>query len=305
MIVSVDMTRMTAVKWVDKENRLACIQAGVMGADLERSLKPYGVVLGHEPDSYEFSTLGGWISTRASVMKKNSYGNIEDIVNNITIVTSKGTYNKTNLWPRISNGPDLNHVIMGSEGNLGIITECVLRIRPIPEVRMYDSILFYDFEQGIKFMYEVSKLSVYPASLRLVDNQQFKFGQTMKPADDSAWKHFIDAAKKFFVLNIKGYDPDQMCAATLMCEGKKEDQEALHRNVMKIAKKFNGMAAGAENGQKGYLLTYLIAYTRDFAFNYFVVAESFETSVAWSGVSNLCKRVNKRICDEGKREGFT
>jgi alkyldihydroxyacetonephosphate synthase len=80
MIVSVDMGRMTAVKWVDKENRMACIQAGVMGSDLERSLKPYGVVLGHEPDSYEFSTLGGWISTRASGMKKNTYGNIEDVV---------------------------------------------------------------------------------------------------------------------------------------------------------------------------------------------------------------------------------
>ena len=170
MIVSVDMTRMTAIKWVDKENRMACIQAGIMGAELERSLKPYGVVLGHEPDSHEFSTLGGWISTRASGMKKNTYGNIEDIVNNITIVTSKGILEKTNLWPRVSNGPDLNHVIMGSEGNYGIITEAVVRVRPLPEVRIYDSVFFYDFEQGIKFMYDVSRLRQYPASLRLVDN---------------------------------------------------------------------------------------------------------------------------------------
>lgn len=70
-----------------------------------------------------------------------------------------------------------------------------------------------------------------------------------------------------------------MCAATLLCEGNKDEQEILHKTVMKIAKKFNGMPAGAENGQKGYLLTYLIAYTRDFAMDYFVVAESFETSV--------------------------
>lgn len=132
MIVSLDMGRMNAIKWVDKENRLACIQAGVMGTDLERGLKQYGVCLGHEPDSHEFSTLGGWISTRASGMKKNTYGNIEDIVQNITIVTSKGTYSKTNLWPRVSNGPDLNHLVMGSEGNYGIITEAVVRVRPLP-----------------------------------------------------------------------------------------------------------------------------------------------------------------------------
>jgi alkyldihydroxyacetonephosphate synthase len=75
---------------------------------MERDLKQYGVVSGHEPDSMEFSTLGGWISTRASGMKKNTYGNIEDIVQNITLVTSKGTYSKLAAWPRISNGPDLN-----------------------------------------------------------------------------------------------------------------------------------------------------------------------------------------------------
>lgn len=80
MIISLDMSRMNRIKWVDKINMLACIEAGIYGQDLERELKNYGVVLGHEPDSVEFSTLGGWISTRASGMKKNVYGNIEDIV---------------------------------------------------------------------------------------------------------------------------------------------------------------------------------------------------------------------------------
>ena len=258
-----------------------------MGTDLERGLKQYGVCLGHEPDSHEFSTLGGWISTRASGMKKNTYGNIEDIVQNITLVTSKGTYSKTNLWPRISNGPDMNHLVMGSEGNYGIITEAVVRVRTLPEVRIYDSILFYDYESGCKFMYEVSKLSQYPASLRLVDNQQFQFGQTMKPANKSSWDDFVDAAKKFFVMNIKGFEPEKMVAANLLCEGDKKEYEQLHRRVMEISKKYNGMAGGPENGQKGYLLTYLIAYTRDFAFDYNVLAESFETSVPWSNVISM------------------
>ena len=80
MILSVDMSRMNSIKWVDKENNMACVQAGISGQDLERDLKVYGVCSGHEPDSMEFSTLGGWISTRASGMKKNTYGNIEDIV---------------------------------------------------------------------------------------------------------------------------------------------------------------------------------------------------------------------------------
>lgn len=108
MIVSVDMTRMNKIKWVDKVNMTACIEAGIIGQDLERELKNYGVCCGHEPDSVEFSSLGGWISTRASGMKKNAYGNIEDIVLNVKLVSPIGTYTKASEWPRISNGPDLN-----------------------------------------------------------------------------------------------------------------------------------------------------------------------------------------------------
>lgn len=174
MIVSLDMSRLNRIKWVDKINMMACIEAGILGQDLERELKNYGVVLGHEPDSVEFSTLGGWISTRASGMKKNAYGNIEDIVQNIKLVTSKGTYHKNSEWPRVSNGPDLNHVVMGHEGNFGVVTEAVLRVRPIPEVKEYSSVVFPDFEVGIKFMDEVARSRVWPASIRVVDNQQFQ-----------------------------------------------------------------------------------------------------------------------------------
>jgi len=80
MIVSLDMSRMNKILWVDKDNMIASVQAGIRGQDLERDLRMSGVVSGMEPDSSEYSTLGGWCATRASGMKKNTYGNIEDIV---------------------------------------------------------------------------------------------------------------------------------------------------------------------------------------------------------------------------------
>jgi alkyldihydroxyacetonephosphate synthase len=94
MIVSLDMSRMDKILWVDKDNMTACVQAGIRGQDLERDLRQQGVISGHEPDSSEFSTLGGWLSTRASGMKKNTYGNIEEIVQSMTLVTSKGIFKK-------------------------------------------------------------------------------------------------------------------------------------------------------------------------------------------------------------------
>jgi len=107
-IVSIDMAKMNHVKMVDRENMVALVEAGIGGKDLERELERYGVGAGHEPDSYEFSTLGGWISTRASGMKKNRYGNIEDIVITLKVVTPQGTWVRPCSAPRISTGPELN-----------------------------------------------------------------------------------------------------------------------------------------------------------------------------------------------------
>jgi alkyldihydroxyacetonephosphate synthase len=120
----------------------------------------------------------------------------------------------------------------------------------------------------------------------------------------SAWQRFVEDAKKFYVVNIKGYKPDQLTACTLLFEGDKETCEANCKKVMSMAKDFNGMAGGPENGLRGYLLTFLIAYSRDLAMRYHVAAESFETSCPWSNVSALCSRTKQRIIDEAMKLGY-
>jgi alkyldihydroxyacetonephosphate synthase len=154
-------------------------------------------------------------------MKKNAYGNIEDIVNNIKFVTSKGVITKNSEWPRVSIGPDLNHIIMGQEGNFGVVTEVIMRVRPIPEVKEFSSIVFHDFEIGIKFMDEVARSRNWPASLRVVDNTQFKAGQAMKEKSESWTKDMVDMVKNFYVLKIKGYDIDKFVGCTVVFEGTK------------------------------------------------------------------------------------
>lgn len=86
-------------------------------------------------------------------MKKNRYGNIDDIVVGIKIATPIGTFQRQQKSPRISSGPDIHEFILGHEGNFGIITEVTIKLRPIPDLRVYESILFHDFEIGTKFMY--------------------------------------------------------------------------------------------------------------------------------------------------------
>ena len=237
-------------------------------------------------------------------MKKNTYGNIEDMLCNMTYVTPTGTYTKTNLWPRISNGPDMHHIVMGSEGNFGIVTEVVLRVRPIPQVKIFDSLIFPNYEIGIKFMHAVSRTSCWPTSIRLVDNTQFQFGASLKPHSDSMWADFVEAAKKFFVVKIKGFDPNEMAACTMLFEGDEDWARNAHKTIVNLSKQFGGLVGGPENGMRGYLLTFLIAYTRDLAMNHHTLGESFELSCQWTLVSDLCKRVKARLYDEAQKQGF-
>ena len=303
-IVSVDMQRMNRILWIDRDNMLACIEAGAVGRHIIANLKKYGLTIGHEPDSVEFSTLGGWIATNASGMKKNRYGNIEDIVLDVNVVTSAGKLERTSPSPRESVGMDLRRLIFGSEGTLGIITSAIVKIFAAPTVQQYGSVLFPTFEDGFRFMFDVARQTTLPASVRLMDNLQFQFGQALKPKSRGGLANFKSRAEKLFVTKIKGFDPNKMVACTLVFEGTGEEVEQQQRDVYRIASQHSGMKAGAENGRRGYQLTFSIAYIRDFLMSYYIIAESFETSVSWTNALTLLENVKNRLVEEHKRRGL-
>ena len=145
MVVSLDMRRMNAIEWIDAENQTACVQAGILGGRLQELLAEQGFTSGHEPDSMELSTLGGWVATNASGMKRNRYGNIEDIVENVTLVTPSGVVENLYWTPRQSAGVQAYKAAFGSEGNLGLVTKAVLRIHRLPEAKRYGSMIFADW----------------------------------------------------------------------------------------------------------------------------------------------------------------
>jgi alkyldihydroxyacetonephosphate synthase len=303
-IVSVDMRRMNRILWIDRENMMACIQAGAVGRHIMAELKTYGLTMGHEPDSVEFSTLGGWIATNASGMKKNRYGNIEELVLDVSVATAAGTLERTSAPPRESVGLDLRRLMFGSEGTLGIVTSAIVKIFQLPEVQKYGSVLFPTFEDGFKFMYELTREATPPASVRLVDNLQFQFGLALKPKSSGGLADLKSKAEKFFVTKIKGFDGYKMVACTLVFEGSRSEVEQQERDLYRIAARHGGMKAGEDNGRRGYLLTYSIAYIRDFLMNYYIIAESFETSVPWSQALALCENVKRRLTDEYARRGL-
>ncbi len=304
-IVSVDMSRLNRVVWVDRKNMMACVEAGAPGRRIVAELEKYGVTMGHEPDSVEFSTLGGWIATNASGMKKNRYGNIEDIVLDVKVATASGALERTGVSPRESVGSDLRQLMFGSEGTLGIITSAIVKIFSLPDKQEYGSVLFPTFEDGFGFMYDLAREATPPASVRLVDNLQFQFGLALKPAAGAAGIAVLKSrAQRFYVTRIKGFQPEKMVACTLVFEGSRSEVSQQQRDLYRIATRHGGMAAGSENGRRGYQLTFSIAYIRDFLMSYYVIAESFETSVSWSGALGLIDNVKRRLIDEYEGRGL-
>ncbi|ATB31011.1 FAD-binding oxidoreductase [Melittangium boletus] len=294
-VIAVDMRHMNRVLWVDPVNRMACIEAGATGRHIVSELAKYGLTLGHEPDSLEFSTLGGWIATNASGMKKNRYGNIEDLVLDMRVVTAHGVVERPHVGPRESIGANPRNFMFGSEGNYGIVTSAVVKLFPVPEVQRYGSVLFPDLSSGLAFLYELQRSGAVPASVRVMDSTQFQFGQALKPATTGAAAQAKSALEKFFVTKVKGFDPDKLAVATLVFEGTREEVEYQEKTLYRIAERHGGMKAGGTNGERGYQLTFGIAYIRDLTFSHWAIAESFETSVPWSRAMELYERVRERI----------
>ena len=154
-IASVDMSRMNQILSLDEDNLVACVEAGICGRELQRELTARGYTSGHEPDSIELSTLGGWISTNVNGMKKNKYGNIEDIVLEATLITPTGVVETLSATPRNSTSVQPRGLLFGSEGNIGLITKAKIKVYPLPKVQKFGSLVFPDFATGVAFLKEL------------------------------------------------------------------------------------------------------------------------------------------------------
>merc|ERR1712054_706592 len=120
------------------------------------------------------------------------------------LVTPVGVVEKSVQVPRISAGPDVNEMILGCEGTLGVVTEVTVKIRNLPEVEVHDSLVFPNFAAGVKCLSEIGTSRLQPVSIRLMDNEQFVFGHAMKPKVESVLTTLMDSIKTFYVTTIKG-----------------------------------------------------------------------------------------------------
>ena len=306
-MVSLDMRGLNRVLWVNAEDGVAMIEAGITGMDLKRSLKHQGVTMGMEPDSMELSTLGGWIATRASGMKRARYGNIEDMVLEVRLITPGGAIWQRHGDPkaqaetaigRASTNIGLPAMVLGSEGCLGIITSAIVRVRPLPQVVEYQSVVFPDWDRGASWMREVARMpaGLRPASCRLMDQNQLQLAQALKEgSEQSGTWHTLRTSLRDAILSWKGVSLQEAAAVTLVFEGNRAEVNLQKKEISKLVTLAGGIWGGAAGGAAGYTLTFAIAYLRDFGLDYRILSESLETMVPWSTIHEVWPAVKLAV----------
>jgi alkyldihydroxyacetonephosphate synthase len=216
------------------------------------------------------------------------------------MITPSGILEQIQSFARVSMGIQTQNILFGSEGNLGLITKAVIKIHPLPEVKEYSSVIFPNFDLGVKFLNQLAHSGSLPASVRLVDNQQFGLAQALKP-QITGFKAVIEKLMKFYILKIRGFDPEKMAAATIVFEGSGREVAYQKATVKDLAQKNCGIVSGAKNGQRGYMLTFAIAYIRDFMLQFNILGETFETTVPWGRVQQVCKSVEEKLHQEHQK----
>jgi alkyldihydroxyacetonephosphate synthase len=282
--ISLDMRRMRRVLEVDTQSCTARIEAGVFGPDLERQLAVQDMTLGHFPDSFLHSTLGGWIATRSAGMQSDRYGKIEDMVISLRMVTPDGIL-ATRAVPKSSNGIDVNHFCIGSEGTLGVISEATMRVHRRPRMRVVHGYLFPEFEAGIEAVHECVRRECVPAMVRLNDPDKTALSLAFRPPASRV----SEAAGKVFkaYLRAKGFALPQACLMLTAWEGNDKSTARQLREVEAIYRRHGAVGMGSGAGRSFEATKYDFPHIRDFLLDRDVTTDVSETSTLWSNILPL------------------
>jgi alkyldihydroxyacetonephosphate synthase len=284
-VVSVDMGRMNRLLHLDEGSNLARIEAGALGPDLERQLNERGWTLGHFPDSFNHSTLGGWIATRSSGMQSDKYGDIADITRGLRVVGPAGTL-VVRPVPSTSTGPSVREMILGSEGRLGIITEATVQVHRLPEQRTILAYLFPSWRAGIAAMHDVAESDARVSVTRVSDEDEtaFSFATTKRGSVSSRLQ---TQALKLFLRKRKGFDTDRMCLSFIGFEGTAATVKADRAVVGEIVTRHGGLCVGSGPGALYDQKKFDTPYIRDFLLDRGALGDVSETATSWGNLVPL------------------
>jgi alkyldihydroxyacetonephosphate synthase len=262
--VSLDIRALDRVLEVEQCSGAARIQAGVLGPALEDQLREHDLTLRHFPQSFEFSTLGGWIATRAGGHFATLYTHIDDLVESVRAVTPSGWWESRRL-PGSGAGPSPDRMLIGSEGILGVITEAWVRVRPRPRYKVSATVHFDSFEQGAEAVRAIAQSGLYPSNCRLLDEAE---GRLTGVSDTT-----------MLVLGFESAD---------------HPVDAWMQRALEICDR-PPSSTGSDAGSEWRSAFLQMPYLRDTLIQAGVLNDTFETAVTWDRLGDLRAAVREAI----------
>lgn len=281
-VLSVDLGLLARMTALDETNRLATIGAGAPGPVVEAQLQAAGYTLGHYPQSWEYSTLGGWVAARSSGQESLRYGRIEQLFAGGRLVSPAGELDLPPI-PASSAGPDLRELVLGSEGRLGILTEAAVRVRPVPEREAAYGVFFRDWSAAITAVRHLAQARLPLAMLRLSN-----------PAETETQLMLADASRGIGALDrylrLRGAGEGR-CMLLIAIAGERREFRFARRRALDLARKFGGLVAGQAVGRAWRRSRFSGAYLRNSLWDAGYAVDTVETAVNWSRVTATMRSV--------------
>ena len=276
--VSIDLRRLDRVVSIDRISLTARLEAGLTGPQVERALGAEGLTLGHFPQSFEYSTVGGWVATRSAGQASTGFGRIDELVDGLRLVAPAGEVDARAL-PASGAGPDLRELLIGSEGVLGVICDATLCVRQAPNENRYEGWWFGSFAEGRDAFRVMEQADASPDVARLSDEAETRFSLVFASLGG--------AVERVGRAYLRARGRESGCLAIVGFEGTAEDIERRRVRTASLLRAGGGIALGRRPGELWLRGRYAGPYLRDELLDRAVLVDTLETATTWSDLESL------------------
>jgi alkyldihydroxyacetonephosphate synthase len=306
VVVTLDLAFLKRVLEVDDVSQTATVEAGIFGPELEAALGERGLTLGHYPQSFEFSTLGGWIATRSSGQNSVAYGGIEKLVESLRVMTPEGAV-ETLRVPRRADGPDIGQMLIGSEGIYGVIVSATVRVRRAPADRDYFMYAFKSFASAVDVARDLIQSGAAPAMLRVADEEET--AASLALGSRGAVSGLGSAGRKLmrkaveWRLQQRGIRPPAMATLLVGLEGTRDENQRQQRIVRRRLRDADCVYLGRTLGKRWLATRFDLPYLRDELLDNHLLVDTLETATTWARLPALYAAVRDAIYQAAAKEG--
>jgi alkyldihydroxyacetonephosphate synthase len=286
-VLSVSLEQLDRLIGLEIGNRLAIFEAGVRGPQLEQQLGSRGFTLGHYPQSFEYSSLGGWVATRSSGQQSRHYGRIEDLLAGGMVFTPRGEIHFP-PFPASAAGPDLRQVLLGSEGRMGVLANVIVRITRLPETDDVYGIFFPSWENGLKAAQAIAGRDIGFSMLRLSNPSETRTNLAL-----AGHVRQMNIVNRY--LRMRGIPDKDFCMCLLGFTGSRAMTKAARRAAFSVVRRQKGVGLGRPMGRAWQTNRFRSAYLRNTLWDLGYAVDTLETAVTWDKVTSTMKAIEQSI----------